>query len=386
MTSWVARAERALGPPGGALESRSPQLDRDEVVLRGGHPPLLDAEGVRAVASPLFCALLWAAAVFRETLAGTSVDPIAFALRVVALGLTLRVLLLGARMLERLALWAQAKQHALVLTREGLFYRAPEADYAIPREEVLGVIEQGSWQERRGSRRATSVYVVTDPAGGRTHVALPPIFDGSPGRLAERLMRWRGGWDEPDEPPNAPAHELASKVYDDAAAGRADAGVAAIRHDRSWMKQGPYLVLLIGVAAAEGILRGGPRVWQAIDPAIGGGLVIVLVAMFLRWFWMQRREIAPRKGLAMVLTPAELLIRTRGGMLRARWADLVSASVTTKRAWSVLEGVHDARQLVISRRGAAPIRYDEPYLGAPCEVAQVLIEAYRVGRLPAPPG
>ena len=208
------------------------------------------------------------------------------------------------------------------------------------------------------------------------------MLDATPGRLAERLMRWSGGWDEDGEAPSAPPHELASKVYDDAAAGGAEPGVAALRHDQSWIKQGPYLVLLIAVAAAEGIARGGPRVWQAIDPAVGGGLVLVLTAVFLRWLWMQRREIAPRKGLAMVLTPAELLIRTRGGMLRTRWADLVSATVTTKRSWSVLEGVHDARQLVISRRGAPPIRYDEPYLGGPAEVAQVLIEAYRAKRLP----
>lgn len=372
--SWVERAERALG--GGALHE-------DEVVLRGARPPFLDAEGIRAVASPLLCAVVWSAAVFREVLTGTSIDPIAFGLRIVALGLTLRVLLLGARMAERLVLWAQAKQYALVLTREGLLYRTPRVDVAIPREAVVGVLEQGRWRERGGVGRASPVYVVTDPETGRTHVTLPPIFDGSPGRLAERLMRWHGGWEEPEEAPSAPPHELASQVYDEAAAGRAGPGVTAIRHDRSWMKKGPYVVVLIGVAAAEGILRGGPEVWNAIDPAIGGGLVVALALVVLRWFWMQRREIAPRKGLAMVLTPAELLIRTRSGMVRTRWADVVSASVTTKRTWSVLEGAHDARQLVISRRGAQPIRYDEPYLGAPVEVAQVLIDAYRAGRLPA---
>jgi hypothetical protein len=85
----------------------------------------------------------------------------------------------------------------------------------------------------------------------------------------------------------------------------------------------------------------------------------------------------------MVLTPAELLIRTRGGMVRTRWPDLVSASVANKRAWSVLEGMHEARQLILSRRGGGPIRYDEPYLGVPAEVGQILVDAYRTGRLPA---
>jgi hypothetical protein len=87
----------------------------------------------------------------------------------------------------------------------------------------------------------------------------------------------------------------------------------------------------------------------------------------------------------MVLTPAELLIRMRGGIVRTRWRDVASASVAEKRAWSVLEGVHEARKLVISRRGAGPITYEEPYLGVPVEVAQILVEAYAAGRLPAAP-
>jgi hypothetical protein len=108
-----------------------------------------------------------------------------------------------------------------------------------------------------------------------------------------------------------------------------------------------------------------------------------LFAIVARWVWMERRDIAPQKGLSMVLTPAELLIRVRGGILRTRWPELASASVAEKRAWSVLEGTHEARKLVISRRGASPSTYEEPYLGLPVEVAQILVEAYAAGRLPS---
>jgi hypothetical protein len=344
---------------------------------------VLDAEGLRAVAAPFLAAVVWAAVVFQEQLAGTSIDPIALVLRVVAWGLTLRVVLVGARMLERLRVWSAAHRHALVLTPEGLFVRLPHVDIAIERAHVLGVVEHGRWQQRAGGRRFSEVYVVTDPTSGRSHVALPPVFDETPGRLAERLMRWRGAWEEPELESRPGPHELASKVFDDAAAGRAEPGVLAVRHGREWIRKGPYVVVLIGLTVAEGIARGGTLVWQAIDPAVGGGIVFAFLAVLARWVWLQRREIAPRKGLSLVLTPAELLIRTRQGMLRTRWADLVSASVTSRRSWSVLEGVHEARQLVLSRRGAPPIRYDEPYLGLPVEVAQVLVEAYRVGRLPS---
>lgn len=373
--SWVVRAEKAL--------STGIAAGDDVVVLRGQRPLLLDAEGMRAVAAPLLAAVVWAAAVFREVMAGTSIDPIAFGMRVVALGLTLRVILLGAQMVYRLGVWAAAPRCALVLTPEGLLYRGPEVDVAIPIDQVVGVVERGRWQERHAGRRFSEVYVVTDPESGRTHLALPPIFEDTPGRLAERLMRWRGGWQEREGLEHPGPHELASKVYDEAAAGRPMEGATALRHGRGWIRKGPYVVVLLAIAAAEGLARGGPRVWDAIDPAIGGGLFVVLLAVFGRWIWMERRDIAPQKGLSMLLTPAELLIRTRGGMLRTRWRDLVSASVTSKRAWSVLEGTHEARQLVLSRRGAGPIRYEEPYLGVPVEVAQILVEAYRTGRLPS---
>ena len=144
--SWVERAERALDAKGAPLEE-------GEVVLRGARPAILDAEGVRAVAAPLFAAVVWSAAILRETMTGTSVDPLAFGLRVIALGLTLRVILLGARMVERLRLASRAKEHALVLTGEGLLYRTPEVDVAIPRRDVVGVVEEGRWQERGALRR-----------------------------------------------------------------------------------------------------------------------------------------------------------------------------------------------------------------------------------------
>lgn len=370
---WIRRAELALGGAGAGPE---------DVVLRGHRPVVLDAEGIRAVAAPLLAAVIWSAVVFREQLSGTSIDPIALGLRVVAWGLTLRVFLLGARLLERVRIGMAAPRCSLVITPEGLLVRMPEVDVVVPRESVLGVVEHGSWQHRAGGRRYSEVYLVTDPASGRTHLTLPPIFDETPGRLAERLMRWRGAWEEPELEGRPGPHELASKVFDEAAAGRAEPGVTPVRHGRGWVRKGPYVVVLLALAAVEGIARGGAAVWEATGPALAGGLLLSLVAVLARWTWMQRREIAPRKGLSMVLTPAELLIRTRRGMLRTRWADLVNASVSTRRSWSVLEGAHEARQLVLSRRGSPPIRYDEPYLGLPVEVAQVLIEAYRVGRLP----
>lgn len=370
--SWVEQAERALS--GEKIEG--------VVVVRGARGPLLDAESIRGLIAPFLAAVLWASAIFRETIAGTSIDPLALGLRIVALAFTLRVFVLGKVLFEKLGTWIAAPNFALVLTPEGLLYRTPRMDTAVPKDAIVGVLARGSWQERAAGARSVDVYVVVDPALGRTHLAIPPVLDETPGRLAERLMRWRGGIEEREGFEHPPPNDSASRVYEDAAAGKVIEGAAIVRHGRRWMTKGPYLVVVAAIAVGEGLVRGGPRVWEAIGPAVGGGLVLALLAVFGRWLWMTRRDVAPQKGLSMVLTPAELLIRTRHGVVRTHWPDLVRASPASKRAWSVLEGAHDARQLVITRRGAGPIRYEEPYMGIPIEVAQVLMDAYKAGTLP----
>ena len=376
-TTWVDRAEAALA-------DRTPG-DEEVRVLRGRRPPLLDAEGIQAVLAPMMAAVVWAAAVFREMVAGTSVDPLALGLRLLALGLTLRVLLLGATMARRLRIHLSHAGWGLALTPEGLLLRSPELDLAVPKESVIGVVERGRWQERSGGRRWSEVYVVIDPRLGRTHLVLPPVFEETAGLLAERLMRWRGPMPEPVAPTAAPA-ALASKLYDDAVANRAPEGVTVVRHGREWIQKGPYLLVLVAIAAIDSIARGGPRVWEAIDPLVGAGLVLAVLVIPARWLWMTRREVTPRRGVSMVLTPAECLIGTREGMLRTRWKDLAKVSVDSKKKWSVLEAAHHERQLVFTRLHAPPIRYDEPFLGMPVEAAQILVDAYRRGALPTMAG
>jgi len=374
--SWVARAERLL-------EGAAPA--DDEARLAGQRPPLLDADTTKAAVAPVLAAICWSAAVFREMVSPTSLDPIGMILRAVALALTLRVLLLGGLLLRRLRIWMESPRWALALTPGGLLLRTPTHDVAIPRADVLGVVERDKWQERRAGRRWTEVFVVVNPALGRTHLALPPVFEDTPGLLAERLMRWRGPSPEPREPDAEPA-KLASRVYDRATQGLTDPGTTVLRHDRSWLKKAPFAVVVVGVVALEAVFRAGPTVWEALEPWMIAGMFVALLAIPARWLWMTRREVTPRKGLAMVLTPAELLIRTRQGILRSRYGDLSKVNLDAKTKWSVLEGAHSARQLVLPRRHKGTIRYDEPYLGYPVEVVKVLIDAYRFGWLPRAAG
>jgi hypothetical protein len=372
--SWVTEAEAALARGRGTSE--------DERVLPPRRPPVLDAEGVKAVVAPFLAGVVWAAAVFREMVAGTPIDPLALLLRLLALALTLRVVLLGGVVLRRLKVWLQARRHGLVLRPEGLLLRTPDGDRVVPRDRIVGISERGRWQERRAGRRWSEVYVAVDPALGFTHLTLPPLFDDTPGRLAERLMRWRGAPPAPEEPAHAPPVERASKLWEEAAAGRVPPGVTVVHHGWQWLRKAPYAAVLAGIAALDGLLRAGPEVWAAIDPLLGAGLVLAFLAIPLRWLWMTRREVSPRKGLSLVLTPGEVLMRTGAGILRTRWKDLARVSVDSKRKWSALEGAHDLRQLVLIRKQAQTLRYDEPYLGLPVEVGQMLLDGYRTGVLP----
>ncbi|MCB9591325.1 MAG: hypothetical protein H6719_01225 [Sandaracinaceae bacterium] len=372
-SSWVRRAEQALTT--GSARSE------DDTLVSVHRPPLVDVEGTKAILAPVLAAIVWAAAIFREMVTHSSLDPIGMILRLIALGLTLRVLLLGGQFFERLRVWLATSRYGLVLTPEGLLYRTPSHDIAIPRDRVMGVMEKGQWQQRKAGRRWSEVFVVVDPALGRTHLALPPVFDETPGRLAERLMRWRGAPPEEREVDAAPA-PMASRVYDQAVAGLSEPGTAVVHHDLGWLKKGPYALLLVAGIAVDAMARGGSAVWDALDPWMAAVFFMVLLAVPARWFWTTRREVSPRKGLTMVLHPAEVLIRTDKGILRSRYKELLKVSIDGKTKWSVLEGAHEARQLVLQRKHAPAIRYDEPYLGIPVEVGKLLIDAYRAGWLP----
>jgi hypothetical protein len=213
-------------------------------------------------------------------------------------------------------------------------------------------------------------------------MTLPPILEDTPGVLAEHLMRWLGPKDGPETPAFPDPSGLASKIYDEAASGTLTSGVLAVNHGTRWLRGGPYSSMLLALAVTDGWLRAPDAVRSAVGPWPVIGAVLVSLVVPLGWIALARREILPRHGLAMVLTPAEVLFRTRSGVLRTRWAKLARVNIDERNAWSVLEGFHKARALVLRRKEDEPIRYEEVFLGIPAEVAQVLLDAYRRGALP----
>jgi hypothetical protein len=372
--SWVERAEEALR---GGTEA-------GVQVLTGGRPPILDADGRRALVTPFIAAFLWTAVVFREMQVERPLDPLALLLRLIALAFTVRAVLLLIVLAQRLAVLMRANHYRLALTDEGLLLRTPAADFAVPREDVLDVVEQGHWSGHSG-RRWAQVYIVTRPDSGRLFLALPPVFERTPGVLAERLMRWRGVQERPDEVAEVEPVQLASKLFDAAAAGNTPPDAVVIRHGRGWLRRGPYATLLLGGALLDGFVRMPPEARATFGMEVPLVMMLCLFIVPLVWIVTTRREIAPRRGIALILTPAEVLMRTRAGVLRTRWSNVAKLEITSKTAWSVLHGARQSRTLRIERRKDPVINYTEEFLGAPAEVVLALCNAYRSGVLGTPP-
>ena len=364
---------------GRALADDAAPPTKGESVIVGRWPPLLDGDGIRGLLAPLVAATAWAGAAFRELVSGPT-DPIALFLRLLAIGLSVRAALLFVGLMRRVALGIASSRARLVLTDDGLYARLPDGEHVMLRSEIAGIAEHGAWQGRSG-RRFCPVYVVGSTAAP-LFTTLPPIFEDTPGVLAERLMRWLGPREGPETPTFPDPSGLASKTYDEAATGVLADGTLAVRHGTRWIRGGPYSSVLLALAVLDGWLRAPTSMRDALGP-LPVVLALVLAAIApLGWLWMARREINPRRGLAMVLTPAEVLFRTRAGVLRTRWSKLARVTIDERNAWSVLEGFHRARALVLRRKEDDPIRYEEVFLGIPAEVAQVLLDAYRRGALP----
>ncbi|MGD8860173.1 MAG: hypothetical protein PVI30_09170 [Myxococcales bacterium] len=377
--SWIDRCERALG--GEAVDG----VDRSDP----RPPPVLDPAGRRALLAPFLAAFMWAAVVFREQLTTEPLDPMALLLRLLAVALTARTLVLGAMLLKRLRASLQRESHGLALCDEGLMLRTPRGDFPVPREDVVSIQEQGQWQNQSG-RRWGDVYLVTRPDSGRLYLAIPPFFESSPGVLAEHLMRWRGAvqrpgdedQDDAQEPAEREPAELASKVYDAAAAGERPPGTAVIPHGRGWLERGPYATMLLGAVVLDGYLR-MPEAARAKAGVLA--LTVAIATLIIIpgfWYLATRIDIAPRKGLSLVLTPAEMLMRTRAGIHRVRWSQIERLEISSRAIWSILKGQHEARALVVHRKHDDTISYVEAFLGAPAEVILGLCDAYRKGILP----
>ena len=347
--------------------------------LTGRRAPLLPGEGWRGLVFPLLAVGLAVVAFERETSMKAALDPVAFACRALAVAFLLRgfpaVLVLG----RRLRLTLGAGRHRLSLSPERLRLETPAGERNLAREDIVAI----HLGEGHGPLDLPQVWLVHRPdPEGRALLPLPPVFDDSAAALHARLERWRGPLPAIGDPEFPKPARLGSKVYDEAArGGRVPPGTARIRHGLGWLRRMPFAAVLAALVFLDGALR-TPDLdlgYLGLLPIAG---VMVCALIPLGWIVVAMRHVRPRKGLALVATPAEVLMRTRHGILRASWDHLESIRITQEPTLTILEGWSQRRRMVLVRDGDRhPIRYDEAFLGVPADAAVALLESYRAGRM-----
>jgi len=347
-------------------------------VFEGRFPHVFDRRGIADVALPFVTGLLcWGVVVRDREHDGT--DPAALILTLLALLAGTQAIFGVIRIARRVGLGLRRRQHRLTLEPDRLILETPKERTVVTREDIVAIRERGHWGKRAAGRRFSPVFIVTRPSSGRTHLTLPPVFGESPGLIAEALMRWRGPVEAPEDyAPPAPAR-LPSRIYDDAVRGKPSEGTVVVRHGRAWLARGPYITALMGITLVIRWLRFDAPTARVIGPEVVVIVAFVGALVPLGWILLSLRELRPRKGLALVITPAEVLVRTRGGVLQATFRNLTAPKIEQKTAWSVLFGLTTSQTLVITRGDAPPIRYEEAFLGLPAEVAASLLEAMKRG-------
>jgi len=284
-----------------------------------------------------------AVAMWREL--GTSpLDPMAMLGRLLGGAALLRALVM------LLELRGATGRVGLVLGDDAL-----SGDAALPRDALLDAV-----QTPRG------LYLVHLPRGGRCVTTLPPALDA---RDLDALREWASAQRPPAEEPS----KRPSELYVALARGEAPEGAAAFRLGRRWWKRAPIAALLFCEVFIEGVLR---------HPAeLSLGPVLYVAATFAvlipsAWLYRTRSALAGRRGVALALTPAELLFGRRGGVERARWSEVNAVRITSHRAWSLLEGVALFRRVVIDRDEGALV-VDEAHLEVDAEALVATLDAYR---------
>ncbi|HEY6877135.1 MAG TPA: hypothetical protein VI299_03910 [Polyangiales bacterium] len=341
-------------------------------VVRGSPPGLLGADAIHALTSLMMAALVIAATVLRTGLAHPSFDLILLLLRTASVAFVLRAAIAIALWARRVATDARAHEHVLAWSDEGLLYVRPHArEQFIARTDVLALVVPEQLAQR-GARSLRPLYVVGRPPHS---VCLPPYFAVDSELLAARLRRWCGALPE-RAADFAPPAEGPEDRYTRAARGKLHDGEVPVPEGVGYRLRAPYGVLLALLFVIDAVRVAGPRLY----PAAFASALLGPCAL-LGWFMWMRRRRATRLGMAMLLTPEELLVRGPHGAVSLPWPQLASVEVVARQAWSPFVGRFLVRSLWFHARDGTTMLFDAAFLGWPPEIIAAQAEGYRTGRL-----
>jgi len=347
-------------------------------LVRGTPPGLLASDAIHALTSTLLAALVIAAALLRTRLSVGPFDLIALLLRTASVAFALRSAIAIVRCTARVVRDGHAPEHVLVWSHDGLYWRAPGRERWLARADILAFVVPEERVVRGASVALAPLLVVARPSPEIVYWSLPAYFAVDAeilrARLARSFKREPAG-----DVPLAPPALAPEQRYQRAAAGKLAPGEVRVPEGTGYRLRAPFGVLLALVFVIDAVLGAGPlraRIWPTALLAIA----LAVVALFGWFFWMRTRR-AVRLGLAMLLTPEELLLRGKHGTLSVPWTQLAGAEVSAKLAWSPLVGSYLVRVLWFATLDGARMPFDGAFLGVPPEVVAQLAEAYRAGSL-----
>jgi hypothetical protein len=347
-------------------------------VLHGARPTLLNAQTASALTSAILAAFVCLAARFRSELAAGQLDLIASALRTAALAFVLRALIDLARSAR--ALWhdREAARATLVLSDHGLLLRVGEREESVHRDELLGIGASEALPSRTLPARPEPLLLTLTPRAGQPRLLeLPPYFAPTSEIALARLTRWWGRERAPrsEQSSERPEQEAPEAHYERAARGQLSERDLVVPEGRGYLLRAPYTALLGLVFALDVFLSAGPsRALIAGPVSLAGALSLFAL---LAWFaWIARRR-SSRRGIGMLFTRAELLLRGPQGVVAVPWAQLQDAELKLSARWSPFVGAYPARTLILSTNAGERMVFDRAFFGVPLEVIAVLCEWYR---------
>lgn len=348
----------------------APDADR---VMASRAPSALDLVDSRMLVSGAVAVVMFALVELNAARQVSPLDALDLALRMVALGATARAGLALTGAVGRFRSALRRSRRTLVLTDTHLVVideRNPNAHVVVRREHVVGA--HGGRLPEGGEELVA--FVAND-----THPPLVPIdlvtgYDPAIG--ANRVRRWSGRTEprETSEYPAAtrtPAEDFARIV-----GGERRFGEYAVPAGRRWLARGPYAAGAFVVVLGERSLH--------LPPGTGLGTPVLLLALAclllpLGWLALTLRRRRAMGGAAMVLTPAELLVRDARGIHRAPWGEVTALSLGSRRSWTLTGGMAIERTLVVERAASTDISFDERWLGISAPALAALLETYGEG-------
>lgn len=344
-------------------------------VLRAESPPWLDGAVMRAMMSVLMAGFIVGAAVLRTRMsAGTPFDLMALLLRTAGLAFVVRAAIAIVIALRERLHRSRASHNVLAWSEHGIYERTPEGERFFARGDVLGALLEET-PERSALAQSKRVWLVARPAEGKVRCwQLAAHYAQKPEILVARLSPWVVPAPALARPRERESISLEAR-YARAAQGKPAEGEVPVPEGFGYRARAPYAALLGVAFALDALWSAGPLRARILSPALLS--CVLVLALFAGWFvWMGRRR-ATRLGIAMLITPEELLVRGRGGVLGVPWPQLQAAQVSARMAWSPFLGSFSVRTLVVTTTHGEVMSFDAGFLGVPPEVLAAVLDSQR---------